>query len=251
MDRVKVTAIVTTFNEELCLDRCLKSVAWVDEILVVDSFSTDSTLQIIKKYSERVFQREYKNAADQKNWIIPQASHPWIVLLDADEFLTDELTSEIIHVLQNPKHDAYWIKRQNYFMDKRVRFSGWQGDRVIRLFKRDLCRYEAKSVHAEIQTTGSVGKLVSPMSHYPFRDVKHFTSKIDQYTTWAAQDRLPLSSKITYFHLFVKPAFRFVQFFVFRLGFLDGKHGYAIASFAAYSVYLRSVKLWELQRTKF
>ncbi len=243
----KVTAIVPTYNEEARLEKCLQSLTWADELLVVDSFSTDRTLEIAQNFNARIIQHEYINSAAQKNWIIPQTTHDWIFLLDADEYVLPEMAKEIQEKLKSPRYDAYWVKRKNFFMGKRIRFSGWQGDKVIRLFRKDL-RYEPKHVHSEIQVRGEVDQLKNFIFHNSYLTLEHYLAKINRYASWGALDRLPHSAQIGFFHLFIKPAFRFIQFFFFRLGFLDGIRGYMIASFAAYSVYLRSVKLLELQR---
>ena len=157
----KVTAIIPTKNEAHNIESVLASVAWCDEILVVDSFSTDNTVELAKKYTSRIIESEYINSASQKNRAIPQAAHEWILLVDADELVTPELKNEIQELLKqdNIPHDAYWIYRKNYFMGKEVKYSGWQRDKVIRFFKRDTCRYEEKHVHAEVITSGSVSKL--------------------------------------------------------------------------------------------
>ena len=153
----KITAIIPTYNEQHNISAAIDAVAWADEVIVVDSFSTDKTVEIAKQKGARLVQREYENSASQKNWIIPQATHSWIFLLDADERVTDKLKLEINQLLANTDlKDAYWIRRINYFMGKKVRFSGWQGDKVIRLFKRDKCRYQDKHVHSEIICDGDV-----------------------------------------------------------------------------------------------
>ena len=133
----------------------MQSVAWCDEILVVDSFSTDNTVELAKKYTDRIIQSEYINSASQKNRAIPQATHEWILLVDADERVTPELKTEIQKILSSETipYDAFWIYRRNYFMGKEIKYSGWQRDKVVRLFKRDTCRYEEKHVHAEKITT--------------------------------------------------------------------------------------------------
>ena len=153
---MKWTLLVPTYNEEDVLERCLSSAAALaDEILVVDSFSTDGTLKIAQRFGVKILQREYQNSASQKNWAIPQASHPWILLLDADEWLSPSLQQELRRVKdgRDPMECGFWMYRANHFLGKRVRYSGWQGDKVIRLFQRDTCRYQEKHVHAEIETS--------------------------------------------------------------------------------------------------
>ena len=147
----KISALIPTFNEEHNISDAIDSVSWADEILVVDSFSTDSTIEIAKKKGAKVIQRVYNYPASQKNWAIPQAKNDWIILIDADERIPYDLKTEIINILnKESSFNAFWIRRQNHFMGRKIRFSGWQGDKVIRLFKRDCCRYEDKNVHEEI-----------------------------------------------------------------------------------------------------
>ena len=137
MQKINLTAIITTFNEEHNIEDVIKSVAFADEILVVDSYSTDNTTQIARSLGASVIEHEYINGATQKNWIIPQARNPWIILLDADERVPDQLRNEIIEVLKtNPEVAGFWIYRTFHFMGKLIKHSGWKNDKVIRLFKR-------------------------------------------------------------------------------------------------------------------
>ena len=141
---MKITLLIPTYNVEDCLERCLSSaVDLVDEILVVDSYSTDHSLEIARRFGARILQRDYENSASQKNWAIPQASHSWILLLDADEWLSPSLHAEILRLKsakEEPVDTGFWIYRANHFMGRRIRYSGWQKDKVIRFFQRDFCR---------------------------------------------------------------------------------------------------------------
>jgi glycosyltransferase involved in cell wall biosynthesis len=247
----KLTAIIPTKNEEHNIEAVLQSVAFADEIMVVDSFSTDKTVELAGKYTDFILQREYQYSASQKNWAIPQASNPWILLVDADERITPELALEIRRVLESgTDKSAFWIYRRNYFMGKPVKFSGWQNDCVIRLFKRDACRYEDKHVHAEIKTQGKIGKLKNRMEHHTYKDLKTYLAKIDQYTTWSAYDRIHKIKKVTLFHLAVKPLYRFFNHYILRMGVLDGKTGFVISVFSGYSVFLRFLKLMQLKNNE-
>ena len=247
----KLTAIIPTKNEAHNIEAVLKSVSFADEIMVVDSFSTDDTVALAQKYTDFIIQREYQYSASQKNWAIPQASNRWILLVDADERITPELRSEIKEILEKgADKSAFWIYRRNSFMGKPVRFSGWQNDRVIRLFKRDECRYADKHVHAEIITKGKIGKLKNRMDHYTYKDLKTYLAKMDQYTTWSAYDRMPKIKKVRFFHLGIKPLYRFFTHYILRLGFLDGRTGFIISVFSAYSVFLRFLKLIQIKNNE-
>ncbi len=174
----KLTAIIPTGNEEHNIVAAIKSVDFADEIMVVDSFSKDATVQLATPLADTILQREYENSASQKNWAIPQAKHKWILLLDADERVKEELKKEVLSVLESKiNYDGFWIKRENYFMGKRVYFSGWRGDRVIRLFKRDKCKYEEKHVHAEIVSEGKVGILKNRLTHNTFKNKEDYLKK--------------------------------------------------------------------------
>ncbi|HMQ46332.1 MAG TPA: glycosyltransferase family 2 protein [Saprospiraceae bacterium] len=247
-----LSVILTTHNEAHNIGEALESVKWADELLVVDSFSEDNTVAIAKNYTDRVYQRVYKGPADQKNWIIPQASHEWILLLDADERISPELKKEIQRWLaaDDIPYDAFWIGRKNYFLGKEIRFSGWQGDQVVRFFRRDICRYNDKRVHEEIITEGiRVGFLKNKMLHYTFKDSTHFLEKIHRYAEWSAQDHEASTTKVNAYHLLLKPLFRFFKHYILKWGFLDGRTGLIVSSIMAWGVFLRYLKMVEYRMT--
>lgn len=248
----KISAIIPTFNEAHNIVAAIDSVAFADEVIVVDSFSTDDTVALAKEKGARILQREYQNSANQKNWTIPQASHEWIVLLDADERIDEDLKKEIKATIADAskKEVAYWIKRRNFFMGKEVRYSGWQGDKVIRLFMRDKCRYEEKSVHAEVLADGPVGILKQKLIHNTYKDIFHYLEKWDRYTTWSATDRANRGENPTLYHFLVKPAFRFFQDFILYRGFLDGMIGFLISALSSMSVFMRSLKVKQMRMSK-
>lgn len=250
---VKWTLIVPTFNEEDVLARCLASAAdLADEILVVDSFSTDGTLAIAEKFGARVIQRSYENSASQKNWAIPQATHKWILLLDADEWLTPALHDELHHLksTREANEAGFWIYRANHFLGKRVRYSGWQGDKVIRLFQRDLCRYEEKHVHSEIITHGHVGSLKARLNHDTYKGIPAWEAKLRRYAAWQAQDYDGRTGELGFYHYWIKPGYRFFKHFVLRGGFLDGHIGMKVSSYAAWAVRLRYEALAQYREQK-
>lgn len=244
---MRITAIIPTYNEEATLRKALESVRFADELLVVDSFSTDKTLAIAEEFGARIIQREYGYSASQKNWAIPQAKNKWIFLLDADEWLEQNAAAEIQRVLSNgPKHDAYWLPRENYFMGRKMRYGLWRNDRVIRLFRRDVCRYEDKRVHAEILCNGSIGTLKSPIGHNTYRGFSEMIRKTDRYTTWAAADRVNGKS-VGAFDIVVKPWFAFFRDYFLKAGVLDGLPGFISASHTSWSKFIRAVKIWRMQ----
>jgi glycosyltransferase involved in cell wall biosynthesis len=218
----------------------------------VDSYSIDKTVEIAKKYTNRILQHEYISAATQKNWAIPQASYEWVLILDADERITPQLTEEIQSLLSSGKikYDAYWINRRNFFMEKEIKFSGWRRDKVVRLFKRDLFKYEEKYVHEEIITNGNDGRLKNKLLHFTYKDIFHYLAKWDSYSTSSALDAAKKNVKPGFFHFIIKPAFRFCKHYFFNFGFLDGYAGFIISSLAAKGVFMRYVKLREINIKK-
>lgn len=250
----KITAIIPTFNEEVNIREAIESVQWCDEIIVVDSFSSDRTVEIVESFPHvRLLLHEYEHSAAQKNWTIPQAANPWIFLLDADERPTPELVAEIKAVVQSgSRYSGFWIYRRNHFMGKRINYSGWQSDKVIRLFKRDECRYQNKHVHAEIDAQGEIGFLANKLIHYTYKDLTSYLQKADRYTTWGALDRVQKFAKsghkIGLPYLFLRPVGRFLRHYFLRLGILDGTHGLVVSALSATNVFIRGVKIWRLQQ---
>jgi len=236
----KITAIIPTGNEAHNIIDAIKSVDFADEIMVVDSYSTDNTVKLATPLADTVLQREYENSASQKNWAIPQAKYPWIFLLDADERVTPGLRKEIISVLENETNcSGFWIKRQNYFMGKKVRFSGWKNDKVIRLFKRDENRYENKHVHSKIISDGRICILNNKLIHNTFVSKEAYQTKLNRYAKWQAKDYDKSINKVTAFHFILKPVIRFVKHYFIQLGILDGYVGFIISLYQAKAVAMR------------
>lgn len=242
-----LTVLIPTFNEAENLEKLLPLVQWADEILVADSFSTDNTVAIAQKHGARVIQREYGYSSSQKNWAIPQARNAWVLIVDADERPTPALIDEIKKIIETPVGEtvAYWIGRENYFLNQHIRHSGWRGDKVIRLIRRDKCLYEDKHVHAEIVAQGGVGQLQHKLQHFTYRSLQHFLAKMERYADWSALDHSKRTHRIGFFHLYLKPAFRFFKHYVFQLGFLDGRAGLIVSVVMAWGVFLRYAKLYE------
>ncbi len=247
----KLTAIIPTGNEEHNIRDVLESVSFADEIIVVDSLSSDNTVAIAKEYTNTILSRKYHYSASQKNWAIPQAKHQWILLVDADERVTPELKEEIITILKNPPTDdtvGYWIYRMNHFMGKRVRYSGWQNDKVIRLFKRDKCIYEDKMVHAEIIADGKVGFLKNRFYHNTYITINDHITKLNRYAAWQARDYDKRTNRLTVFHFAIKPFWGFFKHYIIQMGFRDGLVGFVISSLHAYAIFMRYTKLWLYRR---
>lgn len=245
----KLTAIIPVFNEQDTIERAIVSVLFADEILIVDSFSTDRTLSIAEKYDVKIIQRNYEYSASQKNWAIPQASNNWILILDADEIISSSLREEIQSILNNKSSKTgYWIYRNNHFMNQTIKYSGWQNDKVVRLFQRDLCRYEDKRVHAEIITSGELGFLNSRIDHFTYKSLNHYVEKLNRYAALQAIDYDKITGKITAYHLLLKPLWRFLKHFIIQKGYRDGVAGTVICFLQAYAVVMRYANLYLLRK---
>lgn len=251
MAKHPITAIIPAYNEAHNIVEVLKSVDFCDEIILVDSNSTDNTVELAQPYFDKLLTREYIHSASQKNWAIPQATNEWILLVDADERVTPALKEEIIQLIPNLDtngHAGYWMGRRNFFMGKQVRYSGWKNDKVIRLFKKSKCKYIDKHVHSEIKADGTVGWLENKLLHYKYVSIDHHVSKLQRYASLQARDFDQKVGKITLFHVVVKPFWGFFKHYVIQLGFLDGFVGFSIAYLRSYGIFMRYVKLWLLRR---
>ena len=245
----KLTIIVPTKNEEHNIRECLESARWADELIVCDSFSSDQTAQIAQAYTPNVVQHEYIHSAAQKNWIIPQASSEWVMILDADERITPELQADIKNAIRRgDEYDGFRVARRTHFLGKLIRHCGWDHDRPLRVFKRDKGRYENREVHAAIIDPGNVGQLDGHLIHYTDRDLKNYFEKFDRYSSLKAADTFRRGEKFRLWALLVKPPVRFLKMYILNLGFLDGFHGLLLCGLSTMSVFARYAKLWELER---
>ena len=244
--RLPVSVVITTFNEEVNITECLESVLWADEILVVDSYSTDRTLEFARRYPVTILQREYFGSAAQKNWSIGKVKHDWVLILDADERVTPGLAREIQETLDaGPKFNGYYIRRENVMLGKVIRHSGWSTDKVIRLFHRDRGRYPNRRVHADLDIEGAVPTLKNVLSHYTYRDFKQYFEKILNYSEWGAAQGFREGRRVGFFEIAGRPAWRFFRTYVLQLGFLDGLHGLAVCGLQAVAAFLKYLRLWE------
>lgn len=245
--RSKVSAVITTFNEERNVADCIESLLWCDEVVVVDSFSTDRTRDIALSFEKvRFFQRLYMGSASQKNWAMDQTQHEWILILDADERCTPELQAEITTLLASgPEAQAYTIKRRVYFMDRVIRFSGWQHDRVVRLIKRGAGRYPNKRVHADMQTKGPAPTLANPLLHFMIESFQQYLPRIVTYGYWGAAQGWKTGRKSGVAEVLGRPVWRFLRMYILQFGFLDGMAGLVFCMLQAFGTYLKWAVLWE------
>ena len=246
-----LTVLIPAKNERLNIRPCIESArAIADEILVADSGSTDGTLDIVRQMGGcRVIERELIDFSDFKNWAIPQAAHPWVLVLDADERVTAELADEIRLTLANPpvEYDGFWIGRENYFMGRRIRHCGWNTDDVFRLFRRDVCRYTQRRVHEAVDVDPNrASNLKAKLKHYTVWDYDRYLAKMSHYTRLGAQDLHDRGRRATFGSMFFRVPLRFLQLYLFRLGILDGLPGLQICMLTAMTGFLKQARLWEL-----
>ncbi|KAB2965132.1 MAG: glycosyltransferase family 2 protein [Thermoanaerobaculia bacterium] len=245
-DRIRLSVIITTFNEEINVADCVRSVLWADEILLVDSFSTDRTVEIAREFPVTLLQREYFGSAAQKNWAIDRVRHEWVLIVDADERVPEELAREILTLLASgPSANGYYIRRENMFVDEVIRHSGWSTDKVVRLFRRDKGRYPNRRVHADLEIEGPVPVLRQAFLHYTFRTFDQYFPKFLNYAEWGAAQAFRDGRRAGISELVFRPAWRFLRTYVLQLGFLDGKHGLVLCSLQAFGVFLKYARLWE------
>jgi (heptosyl)LPS beta-1,4-glucosyltransferase len=251
-NKPRLSVLIPCFNNEDIIEDCLRQITWADEIVVCDSFSTDGTVEIARRYTDRILQHEYRNSATQKNWAIPQVSHPWILIVDTDERVTSDLRDEIEGVLAgNPRYAGFRIPRANYLFGRWLRHGNNWPDYQLRLFLRDRGRYEEREVHAHALLDGDVGTLTHPFHHYPHRSLGNLRRVILQrYTTWEAMERYGRGTRFAWHQLLLRPGGVFLYRYVWRRGFLDGWQGLLMALVWACYVFITYVKLRELERAR-
>ncbi|MGB6269165.1 MAG: glycosyltransferase family 2 protein [Olleya sp.] len=240
----RLTVIIPTYNEEHYIGDSLFSVQFADEIIVIDSFSTDNTVTIARKFNCKVIQREFDNFSNQKNHALQFATCDWILFVDADERIPYKLQSQVLNAISSNKHNGYKLKFPHFFIN---RFLYHHYNYVTRLVKRTECHFEG-SVHEKLIINGSIGKLNSPVLHFTYKGLQHYINKKDSYAWFQAKQMKAKEKNATYFHLVFKPFYRFFSSYILRGGFRDGIPGLSIASINAYGVFSRYVKLILLQK---
>jgi glycosyltransferase involved in cell wall biosynthesis len=240
------------YNEEASIERCLRSVAGMgDEILVLDSFSTDHTAEIAKACGARVVQHPFTSFADQRRELIRLASHDWIFILDADECVSDELRSSVMTERANKSVDAFTSNRRNQIGYTWLRHGSWYPDRKIRMFDRRKVTVAGHDIHESIQPLAEarIGHLEGDLLHYADTGISSRFQKVNSYSTRAAAGLFRQGRTANLLRILFKPFIRFFSVYVLRLGFLDGYYGFIIARSEAHYVWLREIKLWELHHT--
>jgi CDP-glycerol glycerophosphotransferase (TagB/SpsB family)/glycosyltransferase involved in cell wall biosynthesis len=248
----KISAVLITLNEIINIDEVLTNVQFADEIIVVDSFSTDGTLDRIKKRPRvKLIQRPFVNYTDQKSFAMAQATNDWVLFMDADERLTDRLKNEILSVINEEKQPvAYYFYRIFMFQQKVLKFSGWQRDKNFRLFRKSKVAFtQDRIVHETLIVDGKIGVLKNNLIHYSYRDYEDYKGKMIKYGQMKAQEELIKNYKPNLYHFVFRPFYKFFKHYILRFGFLDGKKGIIISYLNALGVYSRYKELSRLRKT--
>jgi glycosyltransferase involved in cell wall biosynthesis len=243
-----ISAIVITFNEEANISRCLKSLDFADEIVVVDSFSADQTLVIAQAHDAKVMQQKFLGHVEQKNFATRQASHDWILSLDADEEISPELRKSILSArTEGLRADAYSVNRRSFYLTDWFMQGGWYPDRKIRLFNRTRACWTGRNPHdhVRIEPGARVVHLQGDLLHYPYHDLSDHLERIQSYSTIAARGKA--GKRVTSLHLIGHPAAKFLKAYLLKGAILQGTRGLIFSVMAALSVFMKYAKLWELR----
>jgi glycosyltransferase involved in cell wall biosynthesis len=246
----KLTATVITLNEERNLEAALQSLAWADEIVVVDSGSTDGTLDIARRHGARVETRAWDGYSAQKNYAASIAAHDWILSVDADERVPPELAREIRTLLERgPDRQGYRVPRVTWYLGRWIRGTDWYPDYQLRLYDRRAAAWNGRRVHESVALSGPAGQLAHDLHHFAYRDVSHHLATIDRYTTLAAEQWRDEGRRVSAAGLLAHPSAAFLRNYVLRGGFSLGTAGLIVSILNSYYVFLKCAKLYELART--
>ncbi len=239
-----ISVIIITKNEEQNIGDCLESVSWADEIVVMDSGSTDRTIEICQKYTDKIFVTDWPGFGPQKNRVLKKATQPWVLSLDADERVTDSLRQQIFDaVASGSKHSGYEISRKLEFCGRTMDRFGLHPDYVLRLFRRDCGHFSNDAVHERVILEGSCGKLTAPLLHFSFDNLEQVLNKMDHYSSLGAQQLFERGRRATYATAIGKGFWSFVRSYFFQLGFVDGKEGLMLAVSYSEGTYYKYAKL--------
>ncbi len=247
-----ITGLAIVFNEEKNVAELIQNLSFVDELILVDSFSSDKTVEIIKSFDHvKLIQNKFIDFTSQRNLAIDNAHSEWVLFLDADERIPEKLKQEIRICVQNENaNDAYYFYRKFMFKGKPLHFSGWQTDKNFRLFKRDKAYYKSERlVHETLNVNGTTGILKNKLIHYSYNDYTYYKNKMISYGKLRAKELFQKNKKPTFFHSYIKPVYKFLFDYFIRLGILDGKKGIIICYLNALSVAVRYSELKKLINT--
>jgi len=231
MKKNKISTVIITCNEEKNIKECIETVLFSDEIIIVDSYSQDKTISICKKYYPKlkIFQRKWDNYSNQKNFGINKAKGEWILSIDADERVTEELKKEILSAINNKEFNGFYIPRKNFYFEKFIRWGGNYPDYQLRLFRKNYGKFKNIPIHEGVEVKGKIGKLKNPLIHLTYRSIDDYFKKFIKYTELEKELLIIKNVKINLFtflyYFIILPLKKFISRFIFKLGFLDGIEG--------------------------
>ncbi|PWL38287.1 glycosyl transferase [Flagellimonas aquimarina] len=247
----KLSALIITYNEMGYIEKCINSISFADEIIVVDSFSNDGTYEYLQKHSKvKVIQNPFENFTAQKSFTLKQATNDWILFVDADEVVSNKLQEEITDTINNPNAcEAYWFYRKFMFQNTPLNFSGWQTDKNHRLFRKSKARFtDKKIVHETLEVDGNSCILNEKLIHYCYKNYEDYKGKMLRYGQLKAKEAFYKEKQFNYLFMTIKPIWKFFNHYILRLGFLDGKKGITISYLNALGVLERYRELKRLEK---
>ncbi len=257
MSKYPVSLVIIALNEEAKIARCIESAPWVDEVILVDSGSTDRTREIAKKLGSRVVEEKWRGYQQQKIFACSLAKNDWILSLDADEALSSELSETLKNLcsgVSNPdlrfsfqKNDGIEFSRISFTHGRWIKHGGWYPDWQLRFFDRKRASWQARNVHERVEALHKV-RLEQSIEHWPFDSLSEQITTNNRYSSLGAQDLFERGKKFSLMKLLFKPVSKFIETYIFKRGFMDGMAGFIISVGAAYSVFLKFGKLWEIQK---
>jgi glycosyltransferase involved in cell wall biosynthesis len=241
-----VTAVIAAHDESANIEACIASVEWAREVIVVENDSSDDTVDRARAAGATVISPPFTTIGAARNNAIVRAKSPWIFVLDADERCTPELAAEVRQIVGNPEAiSAFRVPRRNFFLGKEIRHGGWEADKPVRLFRREL-RYNANLVHEHVDVpNGAIGEVRNKLLHYTYNSLDQYFEKFNRYSRWWAEQNHARGRRGSVAAVVFKPPARFFSMYLLKAGFLDGAHGLVLASFAAASVMAKYARLWE------
>jgi glycosyltransferase involved in cell wall biosynthesis len=248
--REKISACIMTYNEEANIRRCLESVSWCDEIVVLDSFSTDRTMEICRELTDRVYQQEWQGYIGQRNLVRKMATHPWVLFLDADEEVSPNLRDSIRKEFgdRSTHYVGYEFPRLVFYLGKWIKHGSWYPDVKLRLFLKDRGRSGGVEPHDTVVIDGPVKRMKYPIWHYTYKDLTDHINTMNRFSTISAQSMFERGRRFRWSDFFIRPTWRFFKGYIMRGGWIDGKRGLIIATINAFGVAMKYSKLWEIQR---
>ena len=243
-ERAKLSVTLITFNEEKRVRAALESVKWADEIVVIDSFSTDQTVAICREYTAKVYQIAWRGYVEQKNIATARAAHDWILNIDADEVVSAELAAEIQQTLAAPACVGYFMPRRTYYLGDWIRHCGWYPDAKLRLFDKRAGKWVGQALHEKAQVTGATAHLRSALEHYTYEDITDHLKTINNFTSIAASQK---TGSVSGAGILLRTVAAFLKKYLLKQGFRDGTRGVIVCLLSAFTVAVKYAKLWERQ----